>query len=396
MKNKQEGISLIVLIVTIIVIIILASAVILTLSKNNPIERAREAKFKEDIRNFQDELAMYISKDYASKSGARDEKITATKYTAAGDLTSVYTYIPSFSKEYEGKLFIEKDELKYNDEMISEKELQWCKSLDLKANTKTGAQKAKLQPDDFYGSRVNYTAPNGVNDWKIFYSDGVNVYIITSDYVDPRVDNQLPDKNGAKPASTSSKAATFSNRTVFSKYNGSSNVTDEKIKALNSDFFEKGYTSSTYGFKSVAYLLDSNIWSALYVDSTVAEYAIGGPSVEMVVKSYSEKIGVDYRAQAVSSVGYQVSNNAGASYSNSISGVLSSEDLYFLPQNKGADSMWLSSPSVSNGDHLMCLKYNGELGYNTCTSSQGFRPIVCLNSDVLLRKNQSTDIYEIN
>ena len=68
---KKNGISLIVLIVTIIVIIILAAAVILTLSKNNPIESSKEAAFKEDIRTFQDELAMYIAKDYTSKAGGK-------------------------------------------------------------------------------------------------------------------------------------------------------------------------------------------------------------------------------------------------------------------------------------------------------------------------------------
>lgn len=65
MKNKK-GISLIVLIVTIIVIIILAVTVILTISKNNPIEIAKEARFKEDIRIFQDELALKISKKLCS------------------------------------------------------------------------------------------------------------------------------------------------------------------------------------------------------------------------------------------------------------------------------------------------------------------------------------------
>ena len=61
---KKRGISLIVLIVTIIVIIILAAVVILTLSKNNPIESAREARFKEDIRTVQDQVEMYIASRY--------------------------------------------------------------------------------------------------------------------------------------------------------------------------------------------------------------------------------------------------------------------------------------------------------------------------------------------
>ena len=65
--TQKKGISLIVLIVTIIVIIILAAVVILNISKNNPVESAKEARFKEDVRSFQDDLSLSISKDYKLK-----------------------------------------------------------------------------------------------------------------------------------------------------------------------------------------------------------------------------------------------------------------------------------------------------------------------------------------
>ena len=61
--THKRGISLIVLIVTIIVIIILAAVVILIITKNNPVESAKEATFKEDVRNFQDELARTVVKE---------------------------------------------------------------------------------------------------------------------------------------------------------------------------------------------------------------------------------------------------------------------------------------------------------------------------------------------
>ena len=111
--TQKRGISLIVLIVTIIVIIILAAAVILTVGKNNPVESAREATFKEDVRSFQDDLALSISKDYTAKAGQRDTKFNADKYTTGGEADSVYTYIPSFSKKYDGKFIIKEDELIY-------------------------------------------------------------------------------------------------------------------------------------------------------------------------------------------------------------------------------------------------------------------------------------------
>ena len=92
--TQKRGISLIVLIVTIIVIIILAAVVILSVSKNNPVESAREATFKEDVRSFQDDLALSISKDYTAKAGQRDYKFSAT------DFDKIKDYIPSFTKKY--------------------------------------------------------------------------------------------------------------------------------------------------------------------------------------------------------------------------------------------------------------------------------------------------------
>ena len=121
------------MIVTITVIIVLAAVVILTLSKNNPIESAREATFKEDVRTFQDELAMYIAKDYTAKAGQRDYKINADKYTTDGAEDSVYTYIPSFSKKYENKFVITNDELVYAGEV--EKEKEWISTLNIKESS---------------------------------------------------------------------------------------------------------------------------------------------------------------------------------------------------------------------------------------------------------------------
>ena len=124
-KLAHKGVSLIVLIVTIIVIIILASVIILIINKNNPIESAKEAQFKEDIRTFQNELNLYISKEYTVTSGKRDEKIDAL------DFDKIKEYIPSFSEKYREKFVIQDDELIYT-EKIDEKEKEWLKELNIK------------------------------------------------------------------------------------------------------------------------------------------------------------------------------------------------------------------------------------------------------------------------
>ena len=104
------------LIITIIVIIILAAAVILTISKNNPVDSAKEAKFKEDVRSFQADLSLSVSKDYTAKAGQRDDKFNAITFD------EIKNYILSFTKEYEDKLVIKNDELKYVGDKVTEKE----------------------------------------------------------------------------------------------------------------------------------------------------------------------------------------------------------------------------------------------------------------------------------
>ena len=113
-KNTKKGISLIVLIVTIIVIIILAVAIVLTVKRNNHINSANEAVFKENIRKFQAELSLSISDDYLKNKEKR--KINA--YSAS----NIRNYIPNFTDEYEGKILISKDDLVYNKENLEEYE----------------------------------------------------------------------------------------------------------------------------------------------------------------------------------------------------------------------------------------------------------------------------------
>ena len=127
-KEKQEnnftklthkrGISLIVLIVTIIVIIILAAAVILTISKNNPVSSAKEATFKEDMSNIQDELSMYLSKKYTDNPTSFDK----SSVNLSGD--AMVAELPS-TKKYKDKVSVIKGKLVWNGETENNTEYKW-------------------------------------------------------------------------------------------------------------------------------------------------------------------------------------------------------------------------------------------------------------------------------
>ena len=116
--THKKGISLIVLIVTIIVIIILAAAVILTITKNNPVSSAKEATFKEDMANIQDELSMYLSKKYTDNLTSFDK----SSVNLSGD--GMVTELPS-TKKYKDKVSVIKGKLVWNGETENNTEYKW-------------------------------------------------------------------------------------------------------------------------------------------------------------------------------------------------------------------------------------------------------------------------------
>ena len=116
--TQKRGISLIVLIVTIIVIIILAAAVILTITKNNPVSSAKEATFKEDMANIQDELSMYLSKKYT------DDPLSFEKSSVNLSGDTMVTELPS-TKKYKDKVSVVEGNLVLNNKKVNLDEKKW-------------------------------------------------------------------------------------------------------------------------------------------------------------------------------------------------------------------------------------------------------------------------------
>lgn len=73
MKTKK-GISLITLIITIVIVVILAVAVVLTFTKNNPINSSKIANLVQLKTSMQDAINLYVSKDFTKNEGSRTLK----------------------------------------------------------------------------------------------------------------------------------------------------------------------------------------------------------------------------------------------------------------------------------------------------------------------------------
>ncbi|MDD3304449.1 MAG: hypothetical protein PHP54_06010 [Clostridia bacterium] len=127
---KKIGISLIVLIITIIVIIVIATAVILTLSNTNLFTSAKEAKFKNDIATFNDELNMYVVTKYMGQLGEYDRKeLYAENIEAAHDnVQPIKEVIPSMTNnDYLNKIKVVEGLLSFSN--LTEEEQKWLDEL---------------------------------------------------------------------------------------------------------------------------------------------------------------------------------------------------------------------------------------------------------------------------
>ena len=360
MKNtfkSSKGITLVALVITIIILLILAGISISALTNTGIFGKAKDAKQKSD-------------------EAALDQNTKLDEYES-----EINAYLPGQNNGGGGQ------------------------GSGINANTiATDTEKA----NNYYGKSVNYTSANGVTGWKIFYADTNNIYLIADNYVKtdklPAGTDTSGKSVGNPPANTDSsypKAAPFDN--IMDAYStGAARITTDTIKKLNKSFFiDKQYTgvdNSTVNpnMKEVAYMLDTTAWSTFKDNNEdnngKADYAIGGPTLEMLFKSYNQKHpGKNYEAQATSATGYQLRVNGGTweDFTDSSSDYLDSSDsLYVLPSSKGADSMWLASPSAYAPDTVIHVSYFGGVGYSTYNSPNiGFRPLVCLKSNVQLQES---------
>ncbi len=124
------------------------------------------------------------------------------------------------------------------------------------------------------------------NDWKIFYNDGKNVYLIAADYLDnskiPESAGMttvgkynaywLPDSNFANKTGMTDVTSDVANQFMLSKYKNDEEYKD--VTDINS--------------KATAILLDTNIWKDFALGFP-GSFAYGSPTIEMWVASWNEK-----------------------------------------------------------------------------------------------------------
>ena len=276
-------------------------------------------------------------------------------------------------------------------------------------------EELKANASTYFGYDViNYaeTLPSNLQDtkWQLFYAGKLDetdtteqdrIYLISKEYVKntvlPTVLKNGEEVEGAKPIPTdgSDYQAKFGNSTsdgVMPEYSGSSDISTNMQK-YNRDYF-KDYTSTNPNMKAVAYMLDTTTWVSFSTSSkNYAEWAIGGPSIELLFTAYNKYEGTTYEADATSVNGYKFRKTSSDSFSYSLSGVITRGPYSVLnldvSKSKG---YFIASPMAYNKDWLLAVDMNGNVNsadYVNSYLSLGFRPLVLLDSNFQLEKTTS-------
>ena len=247
---------------------------------------------------------------------------------------------------------------------------------------------------EYYGAIVTgYECPNSaaIENWKIFYADENHIYLIADDYIHytycPRSETQM--------IYTNTEYALSFNNVITDYKKGLEDITDPKIRELNSKYFEKNISNEGNAIKSVAYMLDTKIWSNY--KGEIAEYAIGGPTIEMFINSYNQRYNTKYQT-AVNEQGYLISVDEGNSWGTTYKGIFNTNDGLYIVNSNRAVAMWLASPCSGSYDSISIVWNDKGTGWIDGNYyywyADGLRPIVCLKSNTKLEKIED-GVYEI-
>ena len=305
---------------------------------------------------------------------------------------------------------------------------------------------ADADEKDYYGNFIDYDVDlDGTTtdyDWKIFYNDGTNIYIIAEDYV-PMANSLMPTITGRTENSSNPYSLYWSSGNKNNIQNGKDgsadifgdathNVPNKTLNLANkflADWKPKvtgtNSASEYSNAKMVATLMDTSLWANFATSTKINGLtnkadelsAIGGPTLEMWVKSWNAKHGTEsddtnklQLYYASNATGYVVGTSANLETSSSWyedhSGKTGNTDPLYYPHKSAVDNCygyWLASPAA---DYLtfrvMHVYCSGYVGYVTNVSNgyfygtnYGVRPVVCLPSDITATWNETDEVWNI-
>lgn len=404
MFRKQKGITLIALVITIIVLLILAGVSINLVvgeggilgKAQNAVSASRAGSVKEEIGLAWSACETEYMEEWVTNQGIDKSTfftparlnanlggkgtVTAVTYNGVGDSTLTYAstdgnLVYDMTISSTGQVSI------VGDPTVSDTPV----TPDV-PDTPSGETLFSQISSANYGDKVTYTA-NGVSDWKVFYKDATNVYIVASDYL-----SHGGSSDTSKIVSGTGMTKTGTYRAYWSSAPSSADTTNHVAKfspvTAETKAWSGNYSTNSNG-KCVSTLLDTTLWSS-YASGVGGESAIGSPTLNMFVASWNEKYPSDkIYCNNDSATGYYFgTSSAPTTYYADLSGKSGYGNTLYYPYQSTVDSgncygYWLASPSAGNSSLVVYVRCYGDVNFNYYNDSYfGVRPVVSLSSGV--------------
>lgn len=381
-KKQEKGITLIALVITIIVLLILAGVTIATLTGDNGIlNQAGKAKEKTTEADAIEIVKVEVLGSYGTDGNIDIDQLNKNL------------------KNINGLIYGE-EEFSDTNKIASLPATVTLNGYEIAIKGNGEVAKSNIvdkiiaNPTAYYGKKVtNYKASESdTNTYRIFYvdtenyfGDGVNTIYLKADFSSASY-NFL--NSYASYDSANTKVRTMNPLWAAERGASSWNKNEQVAAYLCSPVNADNYATTT-----------SLPWNG-YFDSMAANYVIGGPSVEMYVKSYNQAyngitgsnvytLGATYRA--TSSPGYIYTLNGAQSTITNNDYWTGNDSLNYTEYNSmycgkaGSKTgyWWLASPSAIDSSCICIVDGDAYLNYNSCNDYNVVSPLVSLKSSFI-------------
>lgn len=259
------------------------------------------------------------------------------------------------------------------------------------------------------GEAVDYSVTVGsgtdittLSDWKIFYQENGNTFLIYGDYLPNSLFSRTITRN-----SQNTTIATLTGMTTAGNLRARW-ASVPMMQSVSNDILTL-FKGTVYGLedynnsKCVSTLLNTSNWSDLLTSALTTKAgannvkAVGSPTVEMWMESWNRVYPgdqVDYRKKpldqndsSVKSYGYQVEAKNGGSWDNyvNVGSKAGYKNALYYPRTAAVNDTdsnnqcwgyWLASPSANDENNVMNVNYNGNVNNNNYNNSNySVRPV---------------------
>ncbi len=241
-----------------------------------------------------------------------------------------------------------------------------------------------------YGEYVNYPVDingdgNTKNDWRIFYNNGNNVYLISSGYVP--VSSVKTSELGMSAANTSN---IYWNNPSSLKLTINTGVANKFLLTKAEEF-----TTTNSSYQATATLLEKDKWTD-FVNEAYAESAIGSPTIELWARSWNSLYPDNQITFSNSSSnGYYLGSGTDVSFDTVDIGDTNSLFYPYLTTHDGSNGYWLSTPAGDGSNKLLAVRSDGKIdAYANNTTDLALRPVIALKADVTATKDEG--VWELH